>query len=399
MSEVKVNLVQDDSGNFSLAQKEEAVLEQAVEKGEIAPEMVREKSDTVKVDLRNFNKDPEPEIPTQEIQEIHDEPAVLEVIEEEPLVTTQSSNEVVNEVHEDEVVSLGEQPEPFTVTQEQIEQVVVPENLQEVVRFMEETGGTLEDYVRLNADYSTVDNETLLKEYYKKTRPNLDADEIDFLIDDQFAYDEDYDDEKTVRKRKLALKEEIANAQKYLTGIKDEYYKEVKLSSKLSPNEREAVEFYNKYNEEQKSIEASNRERVDYFTSETKKLFTDFKGFDFNVGDKKFRYTVKNPEAVMNYQSDVSNLIKEFVDDSGKLKDAAGWHKALYQAKHGDAIAQHFYEQGRADAIKETTMRTKNIDMDPRQMHQDPVQSTNSMQVKALNADDSSKLKIRFGKR
>jgi hypothetical protein len=395
MSEIKVNLVQDESGNLSLAQKEEAVLEQAVEKGDIAPEMVREKSDTIKVDLRDFNNDPEPEIQTQELQETEDEPVIIQAIEEEPLVTSQSSDEVID----DKVVEIGETPEPLTVTQEQIEQVVVPENLKEVVRFMEETGGTLEDYVRLNADYSTVDNETLLKEYYKKTRPNLDPDEIDFLIEDQFAYDEDYDDEKTVRKRKLALKEEIANAQKYLTGIKDEYYKEVKLSSKLSPEQKEAVEFYNKYNEEQKASEAANKERADYFFNETKKLFTDFKGFDFNVGDKKYRYTVKNPEAVMNYQSDVSNLIKEFVDDNGKLKDAAGWHKALYQAKHGDAIAQHFYEQGRADAIKETTMRTKNIDMDPRQTHQDPVQNVGGMQVKALNADDGSKLKIRFGKR
>lgn len=394
MSEIKVNLVQDDSGNLSLAQREEAVLEQAVSEGKVAPEVVRQKSDTVKVDLRDFtNKEEVVEEEPQQIQEVQ------EVQELPPLVEEIASDQ---QEEEEEVVVIGEQPETVfeqPVTQKQIDEVVVPENLKEVVRFMEETGGTLEDYVRLNADYSNVDNETLLRQYYKKTRPNLDADEIDFLIEDQFSYDEEYDDEKTVRKRKMALKEEIANAQKFLSEQKDEYYKEVKLSSKLSESEREAIEFYNKYNEEQELTKARQKELSEYFVSETKKLFTDFKGFDFSIGDKKFRYSVKNPEAVMNYQSDVSNLIKEFVDDKGKLKDPAGWHKALYQAKNGDAIAQHFYDQGRADAIKESTMRSKNIDMDPRQTHQEKPSNPDGFQVKALDVNDDSKLKIRFGKK
>ena len=394
MSEIKVNLVQDDSGNLSLAQREEAVLEQAVSEGKANPEVVRQKSDTVKVDLRDFTNNEE--VIEQEPQQIQE---VQQVQELPPLVEEIASDQ---QEEEEEVVVIGEQPETVfeqPVTQKQIDEVVVPENLKEVVRFMEETGGTLEDYVRLNADYSNVDNETLLKQYYKKTRPNLDEDEIDFLIEDQFSYDEEYDDEKTVRKRKMALKEEIANAQKFLSGLKDEYYKEVKLSSKLSEDEREAIEFYNKYNEEQELTQARQKELSEYFVSETKKLFTDFKGFDFSIGDKKFRYSVKNPEAVMNYQSDVSNLIKEFVDDKGKLKDPAGWHKALYQAKNGDAIAQHFYDQGRADAIKESTMRSKNIDMDPRQTHQEKPSNPNGFQVKALDVNDDSKLKIRFGKK
>jgi hypothetical protein len=394
MSEIKVNLVQDDNGSLSLAQREEAVLEQAVSEGKAAPEVVREKSDTIKVDLRDFtNKEEVIEEEPQQVQEVQ------QVQELPPLVEEIASDQ---QEEDEEVVVIGEQPETVfeqPVTQKQIDEVVVPENLKEVVRFMEETGGTLEDYVRLNADYSNVDNETLLKQYYKKTRPNLDEDEIDFLIEDQFSYDEEYDDEKTVRKRKMALKEEIANAQKFLSGLKDEYYKEVKLSSKLSEDEREAIEFYNKYNEEQELTQARQKELSEYFVSETKKLFTDFKGFDFSIGDKKFRYSVKNPEAVMNYQSDVSNLIKEFVDDKGKLKDPAGWHKALYQAKNGDAIAQHFYDQGRADAIKESTMRSKNIDMDPRQTHQEKPSNPDGFQVKALDANDDSKLRIRFGKK
>jgi hypothetical protein len=386
--------VQEDNGNLSLAQREEAVLEQAVSEGKAAPEVVREKSDTIKVDLRDFtNKEEVIEEEPQQVQEVQ------QVQELPPLVEEIASDQ---QEEDEEVVVIGEQPETVfeqPVTQKQIDEVVVPENLKEVVRFMEETGGTLEDYVRLNADYSNVDNETLLKQYYKKTRPNLDEDEIDFLIEDQFSYDEEYDDEKTVRKRKMALKEEIANAQKFLSGLKDEYYKEVKLSSKLSEDEREAIEFYNKYNEEQELTQARQKELSEYFVSETKKLFTDFKGFDFSIGDKKFRYSVKNPEAVMNYQSDVSNLIKEFVDDKGKLKDPAGWHKALYQAKNGDAIAQHFYDQGRADAIKESTMRSKNIDMDPRQTHQEKPSNPDGFQVKALDANDDSKLRIRFGKK
>jgi hypothetical protein len=397
MSEIKVNLVQDDNGNLSLAQKEEAVLEQAVAEGKASSEVVREKSDTVKVDLRNFqNKQEETDVKEEETQF----EGIQQVVEETPPLVKENSSDEVKE--EEEVVVIGEQPEQITeqpLPKKQVEDVVVPENLKEVVRFMEETGGTLEDYVRLNSDYSNVDNETLLKEYYKKTRPNLDADEIDFLIEDQFSYDEEYDDEKTIRKRKMALKEEIANAQKFLSEQKDKYYKEVKLSSKLSESEREAIEFYNKYNEEQELTRARQQELSSYFIGETKKLFTDFKGFDFSIGDKKFRYSVKNPEAVMNYQSDISNLIKEFVDNDNKIKDVAGWHKALYQAKNGDAIAQHFYEQGRADAIKDTTMKSKNIDMDPRQIHQEKPTNPNGIQVKALDIDDSSKLKIKFGKK
>ena len=398
MSEIKVNLTQDDSGNLSLAQKEEAVLEQAVSEGKIAPDVVREKSNIVKVDLRDFtNKEEVVEDEPQQVQEVQE---VQQVQELPSLIEEVSSDQET--VEEEEVISIGEQPETVfekPITQKQIDEVIVPENLKEVVRFMEETGGTLEDYVRLNADYTNVDNETLLRQYYKKTRPSLDADEIDFLIEDQFSYDEEYDDEKVVRKRRMALKEEIANAQKFLSEQKDEYYKEVKLSSKLSEGEREAVEFYNKYNEEQELTQARQKELSEYFVSETKKLFTDFKGFDFSIGDKKFRYSVKNPEVVMNYQSDVSNLIKEFVDDKGKLKDAAGWHKALYQAKNGDAIAQHFYDQGKADAVKESTMRSKNIDMDPRQTHQEKPSNPDGFQVRALDANDDSKLKIRFGKK
>lgn len=398
MSDIKINLVQNENGDLSLAQREEQVLEQAVERGEAAPEVVRTQSDTVKVDLRNFGQPAEPEV----IVVNEDTPAVVEIVDE-PLIPVNAGD---TPKEEEEVIQvIGEQPEkPVVVeqpvvTQEEIDKVIVPENLKEVIRFMEDTGGTLEDYVRLNRDYSAVDNETLLKEYYKKTKPDLDDEEIDFLIEDEFAWDEDYEDEKLVRKKKLALKEELAKAQKYLSGLKDEYYKEVKLSSKLSPEEREAIEFYNKYNEEQATTLASQKEKAEFFQSETKKLFTDFKGFDFNVGDKKYRYTVKNPESIMEFQSDISNLIKEHLDESGKLKDAGAWHKTLYMGKNGDAVVQHFYEQGKADAIREMTMRTKNIDMDPRQIHQDKPQSENGFQVRALDVEPSSKLKIKFGKK
>ena len=212
---------------------------------------------------------------------------------------------------------------------------------------MEDTGGSIEEYVRLNADYSNVDNNTLLKEYYKSTKSHLDNDEINFLIEDRFSYDEDVDDDRDIRKKKLAMKEEIAKAKKFLNGMKDEYYKEVKLGSKLSSEQQEAINFYNQYNQEQAAASEVQQKQYKQFEQSTNNVFNEnFKGFDFKVGDKKYRYNVKNASDVKNYQSDISNFVREFLDEKDMMKDAKGYHKALYAGKNIDKIVSHFYEQG-----------------------------------------------------
>jgi len=329
---------------------------------------------------------------------------------EEVRVQTQKTQEPVaeeKEVSEEILQEVTDEPEQpvAEVTQEVTEEkitpkpeVKLPENIESLVKFMEDTGGTIEEYVRLNADYSDVDNNTLLKEYYKSTKSHLDNSEIDFLIEDNFSFDEDLDEQRDIRKKKLALKEEVAKAKKFLNGIKDEYYKEVKLGSKLSKDQQDAINFYNEYNQKQSATSEVQQKQYKQFEQSTNNVFNEnFKGFDFKVGDKKYRYNVKDAAATKDYQSDISNFVREFLDEKDMMKDAAGYHKALYAGRNIDKIVSHFYEQGRADAIKDTAIKSKNIDMGPRTAK--PVVDASGMKVRVLGGEDSSRLKFKIRKK
>ena len=269
----------------------------------------------------------------------------------------------------------------------------LPENIEKLVTFMEETGGDINDYVRLNADYSTVDNNTLIREYYKQTKPYLEGEDIDLMLED-FSYDEDIDEQRDIRKKKLAFKEEVAKARNFLEETKSKYYDEIKLRPGVTQDQQKATDFFNRYNEEQKAGKAKHSE----FLKRTNELLTDdFKGFDFNVGESKFRYSVKNPQKVAEAQSDISNFIGTFLNDKGEVKDTKGYHKALYAARNADTIAQHFYEQGKADAVKDVMAKSKNISNEPRQSASGEVY-IGGLKVKAISGADSSKLKIKTKK-
>ena len=269
----------------------------------------------------------------------------------------------------------------------------LPENIEKLVSFMEETGGNISDYVRLNADYSSVDNETLLKEYYKKTKPYLEGDDISLMLED-FSYDEDIDEQRDIRKKKLAFKEEVAKARNFLEETKSKYYDEIKLRPGVTQDQQKATDFFNRYNEEQKAGKAKHSD----FLKRTNELLTDdFKGFDFNVGESKFRYSVKNPQKVAEAQSDISNFIGTFLNDKGEVKDTKGYHKALYAARNADTIAQHFYEQGKADAVRDVMVKSKNISTEPRKTSSGDV-FINGLKVRAISGADSSKLKVKTRK-
>ena len=269
-----------------------------------------------------------------------------------------------------------------------------PENVDKLIEFMKETGGTIDDYARLNADYSNVDGEALLKEYYKQAKPHLDSEEIDFVIEDSFSFDEDLDEARDIRKKKLAYKEEVAKAKSYLNSLKDKYYAEIKLRPGVNQEQQEATDFFNRYNEEQ----AATKVNQDRFISQTDELLNnDFKGFDFKVGEKKFRYGIKDPVKVADNQKDISTFIKTFLNDKGEVVDTKGYHKALYAARNADTIAQHFYEQGKTDAIKGQIAKDKNITTEPRKT-QDGNVFVNGFKVKAITGQDSSKLKIKTRK-
>tara|TARA_Y100001963_G_scaffold158458_1_gene258156 strand:+ start:5126 stop:6310 length:1185 start_codon:yes stop_codon:yes gene_type:complete len=314
------------------------------------------------------------------VEEVRDaekveEPPVIEEIQEEEKEEEKITKEVVDKVKEE----IKENP-----------QLELPENVESLVNFMKETGGTVEDYVRLNTDYTKLTNEQLLIEYYKASKPHLNNEEISFLMDDSFAWEED-DEEKSIRKKKLAFKEEIAKAQNFLEETKKKYYQEIKLKPGVTQEQQKAMDFFNRYNKEQEVM----KERHQMFTQNTNKLFSDeFKGFDFNVGEKQFRYKVSNPGDLANSQSDLNNFVKKFLNESGEIKDFKGYHKALYTANNADNIARHFYEQGKTDAIKNMTAKSKNITHDVRSSPAGDVY-INGLKVRAISGVDSSRLKVK----
>ena len=273
----------------------------------------------------------------------------------------------------------------------------LPENVEKLVKFMNETGGTIEDYSRLNADYSKVEDDDLLRNYLKQTKEHLSQDEINFLIEDKYNFDEDVDEPRDVKRKKLAYKEAVNNARKHLEGLKDKYYEEVKLGSKLLPEQQKAVEFFNRYNTEQEKANEQAVTAKAHFDKETDTVFNeDFKGFDFKVGDKKYRYNVKDVKSTKEFQSDVMNLVTPYLDPNTKqLTDASGYHKMLFTASNADSISNHFYEQGKADAIKQMTSEAKNINMDARKTDTGSV-DTKGGKFKVVSGDDSSKLKFKL---
>jgi hypothetical protein len=364
------------------------------------PEETQETGDTIKVDLteKTEQEDAVQVSTTDEsnapVKESEDSRSSEEVVEEvrQPEETVEDTP-VIQEVTEEEV---QEQTETLqgqvedAVQQSQDTAEPLPENIQKVVDFMGETGGTLEDYVRLNADYSNVDNNTLLREYYRQSKPHLDSEDVGILLED-FTWDEDIDDEKDVRKKKIAYKEEVAKAKGFLEGLKDKYYDEIKLRPGVTQEQKQAVDFFNRYNEEQQTI----KQRTENFQDRTKTYFNDdFKGFDFSLGEKKFRYGLKDNSSVANQQSDISNFIKKFLNNKGEVSDLSGYHKALYVANNPDRVINHFYEQGRADAVRELTAKSKNISNEPRQTQTGDV-FINGLKVKAVTGADSSRLKIK----
>lgn len=399
MEDYKVNLVEDE--NPSTAEKEETVLENAG---------VNTKSDdgTYKVDLskppKTEEKDAVQEQSTDEVP-VRNESEASEKVEEEVRSTEEPAKqeeesvlELIQEEAEEAVEKTVEEPVAEVQQVEKAEEnnIELPENIQKVVEFMQETGGSLEDYVRLNADYSNVDENTLLREYYKQTKSHLDNDEVNFLIEDNFSFDEEVDDDRDIRRKKLAYKEEIVKAKSFLEGLKGKYYEEVKLSSKLAPEQKEAIEFYNAYKEEQSKLTAQQQTQANNFTEKTNSFFSDeFKGFDFKVGNNKYRFKVNDVNQVKESQSDIASFLGSYLDDKGMLTDPSTYHKALFAAKNSDKIANHFYEQGKADAIKQLEMESKNINMDPRKNANGYVEA-GGMKVRAISGNDSSKLRVKI---
>ena len=327
------------------------------------------------------------EIPTEKVEEVKAE--IKEEIKEDKVEEVAT----ITEIKEEEVVETKQQLKE-AIRDEKVIGKQLPENIEKLVSFMEETGGTVEDYVSLNKDYSKYDEKQVLNEYYKKTKPHLNQEEISFLMEDNFSYDEEVDEERVVRKRQLLFKEEIAKAKNFLESSKSKYYDEIKLRPGVTQEQQKAMDFFNRYNKEQQ-IAAERREQ---FKDTTSELFNgDFKGFEIKVGEKKFNYNISNPSATAEKQSDLNEFVKKFLNEKGEVIDAVGYHKAFYAAENVDTIANHFYEQGKADAVKDVIAKSKNINNDPRPQASGDV-FINGFKVKAISGVDSSRLKIKSKK-
>ena len=404
--EIKVKVI--DAEEPSIQEKEEIVQKNAgfdeesgvykvdLSKPPVTEEQPKEETDAVQeqstdeVPVRD-ESEPSEEV-VEEVQAESQEPSKQEeeeVILEEVTDDETSTDEttVVAEQEEEQVEQVEE-----TETKEEIE---YPENIMDLVKFMNETGGTLEDYVALNKDYEKFEDMSLLHEYYTKSKPHLSADEINFLMEDNFSFDEEIDEPKDIKRKKLAFKEEVAAAKNHLEGQKANYYKEIKAGSRLTPEQQKAMDFFNRYNKESAEQEKITQTQRNVFDNKTKSLFNDkFKGFEYKVGDKRYRFNIKNVNEVKETQSDINNFVKRFLNEKNEMNDATGYHKSLFTAMNADAIANHFYEQGKADAIKASVKSAKNINMDPRSSHQEV--EVGGIKARVISGDDSSKLKLKL---
>lgn len=384
------NITTDEDGTIKIdlrkqpKTKEDAVQEQSAD--EIS---VRNESETSS-GVQEQNDEEANETTAGESNTSDNEMPVVELVQDEETVEKEPS---LADKIKDIPNKLKEDTEDVNNNQEASE---LPENINKLVEFMKDTGGTLEDYVNLNKNYDDMEDMSLLREYYRQSKPHLSEDEISFLIEDSFSYDEEVEEERDIKRKQLALKESIAEAKSNLTSLKSKYYDDLKLSSKLTPEQREAVEFYNTYKQEQSQSQQLAQQQRSIFQEKTNELFSEnFKGFEYKVGDKKYRFNVKDVNNVKDSQTDINSLVSRFVNENNEMSDAAGYHKALFTAMNADSIANHFYEQGKADAIKDQMAKSKNVDMNPRGTHE-AVTTDSGFKIRAISGEDSSKLRIKL---
>jgi len=351
----------------------------------------KEDTDVAKVDLSEKKEEEQPkeEVKEEPVEEVKEEEKTEEVVEETPVVEEITEIEVeekveeVKEAVEEAVAEAKETGEPL------------PENIQKVVEFINETGGSLDDYVRLNQDYDKFDDNELVNEYLKQTKPHLTDEERVFVMEDLYSYNEDEDDPKDIRRKKLALKEQVANAKSHLDGQKSKYYAEVKAGSRLAPEQQKAIDFFNRYNEDAKTVEKNKS----IFEKKSNEVFNnEFKGFEYRVGEKRFRLNIKETDKVKDNQMNINNFVSKFTNkDTQVVEDAKGYHKSLFTAMNPDLVANHFYQQGKADAIKDSMAKAKNVDMSARQTNSNVIES-GGMRVRAVTGESSNDFKVKIGR-
>jgi hypothetical protein len=275
----------------------------------------------------------------------------------------------------------------------------LPEDVSAFLKYKKETGRNIEDFLKLRKDFDSMDSEQLVKEYLSSTQEGLDADDIDSLMDD-YRYDEELDDESSIKKTKIARKKIINEAKKYFNSQKEKYKLPLESSVVgLSKEDEEEFNAYREYTKQAKTISEENNRKRQWFDQKTDEVFSkEFKGFEFDVNNKKITFIPGEATELKKVQSTPQNFIGKFLDESGLMKDAVGYHKSLAVAMNPEKFAKFFYEQGLADATEGTLRGIKNINMSERKTPQYS-KSTDGIQVKAVNPDSGKSLKIRSIKR
>jgi len=335
----------------------------------------------------------------QQLLDQHEEKFSQNVQQEDPIITTEQVEEVglkdedvlsyIKNRYNKEVTSIDELFQKREETEE------LPGDVSAYFKYKKETGRGIEDFVKLNRDYSSMDSDSLLAEYYSQTDEDLDEEDIAYMIEDKFSYDEDLDDPKDIKKKELAKKKELVKAKKYFEDSKEAYKIPVESAGGLvSEDEKETYNAYKKYVQDSQSQQEENYRKSEYFQKKTEELFSDdFKGFDFVIGDKTVKFSPGDVKETKKIQSDVSNFISKYIDANGMISDPVGYHRSLAAAMNPEKMATFFYEQGKAEALLDNARKIKNIDMDTRSTPQSISQS--GFKVVATESDSGRGLKIK----
>ena len=270
----------------------------------------------------------------------------------------------------------------------------LPEDVKAYFEYKKETGRGIDDFVKLQQDYDSMNPDSLIASYYSVTEEGLDSEDIQYLMDDKFGYDEDLDDDKEKKKKQLAKKRELSKAKKYFKEQKEKYKLPLESRGVISESDDKEIKAYRKYIEQNAVYEKETANKLNWFKEETNKVFNkDFKGFEYVINDKKISYLPSAVEDVKKSQSSIDNFIQQYVDDRGLVKNTSQYHRALSMAMNPDKYAKFFYEQGKADAVENISKKSKNINMDVRSAPQ--VTSKSGFKVRSLNQDSGRGLKIR----
>lgn len=381
MEDFKVYALDDDGNRIEPQQVEQ----------EVASEVEPLQTETVDVNQEEQQQDV--------VQEQVEEQANVQVEEEEIINALESDEKDDNwffsklkERYEVEVNSADDLKNVLSNNEKQKQ--TLPEDVEKYLEFRKETGRSFSDFAELQKDWSAVSDDQVIREYYKQTKPHLDMEDVQHILGEQFSYDTDLDDDKEIKAKKIAYKEALYEARNHFENLKDKYKAPLESSAADVPQDyKEAYSFYNEYQKQTEKTEQQQKEQSQYFIDKTNSYFgEDFKGFEFNLGDKKQALKPTDVLKTKEAQSDLTNFISSHLDDNGFLKDPASYHRAMYAAMNVDTIAKHFYEQGKADATGDIVKETKNIDMSVRD---NKVTEVGGTKFRVVDSGDQFEFKIR----